>query len=230
MNDFIKGLIYSISYFSTLPLSVKKFEANKNFYKGIVFGLPIVGLTLGTIISTAFLLFDFILPNWYSAILISILYLFSYGFIHLEAVADTIDGWFASLSKKDVYEVMHEPQIGSIGAIGTFCFVLLKVLALSFLLVNEQFIFILIALTFSRASIFFALDLEFHIKSTFVMSLQNSIKTHTIFKLLLLPVNILSKAILNKLKKQLGFLNGDTLGFSIELIEIILLNIFVIIV
>jgi len=59
------------------------------------------------------------------------------------------------------------------------------------------------------------------------MSLQNSIKTHTIFKLLLLPINILTKAILNKLKKQLGFLNGDTLGFSIELIEIILLNIFV---
>jgi len=230
MKDIINGIIYAISYFSIIPIKLTKFEANKNFYKGVLFGLIIVGLILSVLISVLFILFNLIMPNWYSAILISIIYLFLYGFIHLEAVADTIDGWFASLSKKDVYAVMHEPQIGSIGAIGAFCFVLLKILALSFLLVNEQFIFIIIALTLSRSSIFFALDLQFHIKSSFILSLQNSLKTNTLFKLILLPINILTKAILNKLKKQLGFLNGDTLGFSIELIEIILLNIFVVLV
>ena len=79
-------------------------------------------------------------PILYKAILCAILYLFLYGFLHLEAVCDTIDGYFASLSNKDVYEVMHEPQVGSIGAIGGFCFVLLKVLAISYLLYSESFI------------------------------------------------------------------------------------------
>jgi adenosylcobinamide-GDP ribazoletransferase len=227
MNDFIKGIIYGISYFSVLPFGIEKFNTNKKFYKGVIFALPLVGLSLACIISVLFLIFDFVLPNWYAAILVSILYPFLYGFIHLEAVADTIDGWFASYSKKDIYKIMHEPQIGSIGAISTFSFMLLKILALSYLLVNEQFIFILVAFTLSRISIYFALNFEYHNNSTFIISLKNSLKTSTIFKLLLLPINILTKTILNKLKQRLGFLNGDTLGFLIEFTEIILLNIFI---
>ena len=157
--------------------------------------------------------------------LCSIFYLISYGFLHLEAVCDTIDGYFASLSKKDVYEVMHEPQVGSIGAIGGFCFVLLKILAISFLLYNECYIALIISLMLSRLSLFFALDLEYHEKSHFIKNLQDSLKTSIWFKLLFLPFNLLTKYILITLKKKLGFTNGDTLGFTIELEEIIYLNI-----
>ena len=161
----------------------------------------------------------------YKAVLCSIIYLFLYGFLHLEAVCDTIDGYFASLSNKDVYEVMHEPQVGSIGAIGGFCFVLLKVLALSYLLYYECFIVIILAITMSRISLFFALDLTYHEKSHFVKSIQESLSTPILIKLLFLPCNLLTKFILNTLKSKLGFINGDTLGFNIELQEILYLNI-----
>ncbi len=154
----------------------------------------------------------------------AILYLFLYGFLHLEAVCDTIDGYFASLSKKDVYEVMHEPQVGSIGAIGGFCFVLLKILAISYLLYSESFIILILAMVLSRTSLFFALDLKYHEKSHFVKSIQESFKTPILIKLLFLPFNLLTKYILNMLRSKLGFINGDTLGFNIELQEIIYLN------
>ena len=164
-------------------------------------------------------------PALYKAILCAILYLFLYGFLHLEAVCDTIDGYFASLSKKDVYEVMHEPQVGSIGAIGGFCFVLLKVLALSYLLYYECYIVIILSLILSRSSLFFALDLKYHKSSHFIHSIQNSFKTSIWGKLLFIPAHLLTKFILNFLKKKLGFINGDTLGFNIEIQEIIYLNI-----
>jgi len=160
----------------------------------------------------------------YKSILCSILYLFSYGFLHLEAVCDTIDGYFASLSKKDVYEVMHEPQVGSIGALGGFSFVLLKILALAFLLYNESYLIIFFALILSRTSLFFALDLQYHESSHFIKSIQNAYKTPLYLKLLFLPFNLLTKFILSGLKKKLGFINGDTLGFTIEIQEIIYLN------
>jgi len=223
VNDFIKGIFYAISYFSILPVKLKQFEANTQFYKGVVYGLPIVGAILGFITVLLYIILPF--PIIYKAIFVSIIYLFLYGFIHLEAVADTIDGYFASLSKKDVYDVMHEPQIGAVGAIGTFCIVLLKVLAIGYLLYMEQYIFVFVAFILSRASIFSALELEYHKESSFIYSLQNSFKTNIIIKILFLPINVLSKLILKYLKKQLGFLNGDTLGFNIELIELIVLNI-----
>jgi adenosylcobinamide-GDP ribazoletransferase len=223
MKNFLNGIIYSISYFTTLPLKCKKFEANKSFYKGVVYGLPLSGLILGIISVGLYTILPF--PPLYKAILLSIIYLFLYGFIHLEAISDTIDGYFASLSGKDVYKIMKEPQVGAIGAIGTFCFVLLKVLALTFLLYYGCYITIILALIVSRASIFFALELEFHKHSSFILLLQDAFTPPLWFKLLLLPLSIFTKFILNILKKHLGFLNGDTLGFTIELQELIYLNI-----
>lgn len=223
MKDIIKGIRYGISYFSILPIKVPYFEANKKFYRGVIYSVPLVGLLLSLIVITLFLLLPF--PLLYKSILCSIVYLFLYGFLHLEAVADTIDGYFASLSKKDVHEVMKEPQIGAIGAIGTFSFVLSKVLALSYLLYFEHYFFIMLAFVFSRASLFFALDLKYHQESNFINSLKSSFETPKVIRLVFLPFNLLTKIILNTLKKNLGFLNGDTLGFTIEFQEIIFLNI-----
>jgi len=223
MKDMINGLKYGISFFSILPIKVSKFEANKNFYKGVIYSLPLVGLLLSIITVGLFLLLP--LPLLYKAILLSIMYLFLYGFIHLEAVSDTFDGYFASLSKKDVHEIMKEPQVGAIGAIGTFCFVLLKILALSYLLYYQHFICIFFAFVLSRSSLFFALDLEYHKESHFINSLKDSFQTPIYIKLLFFPFSLITKFILNSLKKHLGFLNGDTLGFTIELQEILFLNI-----
>ena len=230
MKDIISGIIYAISYFTIIPINQNKFEANKQFYKGILIALPFIGLLFGAFISAMHISLTYIIPSWYASIFVSIIYLFLYGFLHLEAVADTVDGWYASYSNKDIYEVMHEPQVGSIGAIASFCFVLLKVLALTYLLLNEHYLAVIIALSLSRLSVLFALSFDYHDKSYFVLSLKNSIKVSIIFKVLFLPLALLNKLILKKLQKRLGFLNGDTIGFSIELIEIILLNIAIVIV
>jgi len=221
--SFIDGLRYGISYFTTLPVKLKRFELEHSFYKGVVYSLPLSGLLLAIITCLLFIILPF--PTIYKAIFVAIVYLFLYGFIHLEAVADTIDGYFASLSGKDVHAIMKEPQIGAIGAIGTFCIILLKVLAIAYLLYSEMYIFILLALILSRSTIFSALELEFHKESRFIESLQNAYKTNIVLKMLLLPLNIFTKLHLSFIKRKLGFLNGDTLGFHIEITELILLNI-----
>ena len=129
----------------------------------------------------------------------------------------------------DIYHIMKQPQIGAIGAIGTFCFVLLKILAISMLLIYGHYTIVFLALILSRISVLFALDLEFHKSSSFINSLKESFSLPKVFRLILFPFDFLTKYILNKLKKQLGFLNGDTLGFNIELQEIIFLHIGVIV-
>jgi adenosylcobinamide-GDP ribazoletransferase len=218
---FFRGLIFSLSYFTTLPFRVEHFEANRSFYRGVIYGLPLSGLILSIVV----ILLDRFLPfsELYSAIFVSIIYLFLYGFLHLEAVADVVDGYFASLSQKDVYSVMKEPQIGAVGAVATLSFVLLKVLAISYLLYYDEYILLVIALVLSRSVIFFALDKEF--KSSFANSLKDSFKLYISLKILFFPLYLWTSSLLKILQRNLGFLNGDALGFSIELTEILLLNI-----
>ena len=223
MNQLRNGIIYGLSYFTTLPFKLNRFEANDLFYKGVLYSLPISGFILGTLTVLFFIILPF--HPLYNGFLTSILYIFLYGILHLEAVGDTIDGYFASLSNKDIYKVMHEPQIGAIGAIGTFCITLLKIGAITYLLYLEEFFIVILVFTLSRFSVWFALELEYHKKSSFVLALKENYSENSTINMLLFPLRATTKYILTKLKNQLGFLNGDTLGFVIVINEIILLNI-----
>lgn len=219
----LNGIIYGLSYFTVLPFKLNYFEANKQFYKGVVYSLPLSGFILSLLIIFIYNLLPYHII--YNAIFTSILYLFLYGFLHLEATADTIDGYFASLSKKDIYQIMHEPQIGAVGAVGTFCFALFNIIAIAYALYLQAYFVIIVSLILSRLSIIFALELDYHPKSSFVLSLKENNITNDILKIILFPLRFFTKYILNILKEKFGFLNGDTLGFVLVLNEIILLNI-----
>lgn len=223
-NSFKNGIIFSISYFSTLPIRLKSFEADDSFYRGVIYGLPFTGGLLAISSIGLFLFLSLLFTPLYSAFLTSIAYLFLYGFLHLEAVADTIDGWYASLSGKDVYKIMKEPQIGAVGAIATFCIVLVKIAVLSYLFFLEEFFAIFISLVLSRFCLYFILDFDLHEKSTFLVLMKNAKKNIKLFDTLLLPLKWLSSIILNKVSSRIGFINGDISGFCIELTEIILLH------
>ena len=221
--DILIGIKYGITYFTILPIKLNYFEANKQFYSGVLLSLPIVGAILSAIV----ILFYIVLPfhSLYNAFISSILYLFLTGFLHYEAVGDTIDGWYAALSKKDIYEVMHEPQIGSIGAIGMVSFMLLEVSALVYSFYEELFLVVFFAFILSRAGVYFALSFEYHKKSKFILSLKENKKDYKVLNILFYPIKLFVDYILNKLLNKLGFLNGDTLGFLIVVLEIVILNI-----
>ena len=151
----------------------------------------------------------------------------------------------AKYSNKDIYEIMKEPQIGSIGAIGTFCFILLKLSAVIYLFLDEKFFIFISIVILSRFSIIYNLKLfEFHKNSFFATALKQSSSLFLILiasvfyaliviylidvksMLILLIVSVVSSMVmLNILKRRFGFLNGDCMGFSIEMTELILLNV-----
>lgn len=223
-SSFLNGMIFAVSYFSALPLSLKSFEADDRFYRGVIYGLPITGALLAIFTIVIFFILNLFFPSLYSGFLSALLYLFLYGFLHLEAVADTIDGWYASLSNKDVYSVMKEPQIGAMGAIGAFCIVLLKVAAITYLFYLGGFLVIFAAFVLSRFSLYFILELELHKQSSFLISMQKAKQKCYFLEVFLIFLKWIVFAIINKISKKIGFINGDIAGFCIELTELILLN------
>jgi adenosylcobinamide-GDP ribazoletransferase len=131
--------------------------------------------------------------------------------------------------------------VGAVGAIATFCIVILKVSAMSYLLINSEFLGILATLYLSRLMIVGTIyKSDFHNQSKFIYSMKNQLdkRSMTILTLisliiltildhiLLIPIALIGAIILkNWLLKKIGFLNGDGLGFMIEINELILLNI-----
>ncbi|MEA3352356.1 MAG: adenosylcobinamide-GDP ribazoletransferase [Campylobacterota bacterium] len=225
-NDKINGIIFAISYFSTLALRTESFEANKQFYKGVLYGIPLVGVILALLTVLIYNILPF--HPVYSALIASIIYLFMTGFLHFEGLADTIDGWYASYSSKDIYKVMHEPQVGSIGALGSVSFLILLISSMVYCLYLEQYLVLFTALLLSRTAVHFSLEFEFHEKSTFIQAMKENYEPHILMTLLLYPLKLLVNYILKTLQKRLGFLNGDTLGAMIVMVEIILINIILI--
>jgi adenosylcobinamide-GDP ribazoletransferase len=245
MRSIIDGLLLSFSYFTVIPTFKKELHIDGKTYASMLFFLPFSGILIICIaLYSAFFLSHLFAPL-YALFIGAVFYLALYGFLHLEAVADVIDAWVAKYSNKDSYAIMKEPQVGSIGAIGVFCFVLLKIAALVYLMLNESYLLMVCAVLLSRLSIIYNIKLfEFHKDSFFAASLKQSsslglivlsvmvygilmyylIDIKSLFILLLVSI-ITSLCVLKVLKVRFGFLNGDCMGTSLEVTELILLNV-----
>ncbi|WP_164970056.1 adenosylcobinamide-GDP ribazoletransferase [Arcobacter sp. CECT 8983] len=236
-KDLILGLKFAFSYFSIIPI---KFDnsvdlSKKEIINYLMFFLPLVGavLSLGACISFYFLE-DL---SYLGAIICAFLYMMFYGFIHTEAILDVVDALYAKHSGKDAYEVIKEPTIGAMGFLYALGFVCIKVAALVMLFLNQMYLEIIAIAIISRVSVQFMTKTN-EFKSSFVGLMKNSFtsfktafalyfivclvligfKAFTLFFIALVFTFLFSLF----LEKNLGFLNGDTLGFNLELTEIVL--------
>lgn len=242
--NIVKGFLQSFSYFSVLPIRPKEVTPNKEFYNVMLFTMPFVGLVLGLITVLFFNILQGYFATAYAAFISAALYLALYGFLHLEAVSDVIDAWFASLSGKDPKIVMKEPHVGAIGAIGTTVIVALKLAAITYLLINDNTSMFLAAIVLSRFAGLVGLGVfDFKRGGEFTIKLSQSAGFGLIFfaaifylSFLAFPLDInyvctltifavlFTLFVLYKLDSKFGFVNGDCLGFTIVITEILLLN------
>jgi len=233
---------FALSYFSIIPVFVKDMKIDNDTYKYTLALLPLVGAILASLVIGLNLLLNEFFNPLYSAFVSSILYLYLYGFLHLEAICDVIDAWFASYSGKDPYAIMKEPTIGAIGALYAFSFVLLKVGISTYVLYEEQYALFFAVLIFSRLNFMYLLGFFKFSKDSFLsLAFQGAgvgkVKVYALIyvivlwfllpsALVLLFISMVSfYFVLKILNKKFSFVNGDCLGFTLEHTELILLNI-----
>ena len=242
MKQVLNAFYFALSYFSIIPVFVKEMKINNDTYKYTLALLPLVGAILASIVIGLNLFLNEFFNPLYSAFVASIVYLALYGFLHLEAICDVVDAWFASYSGKDPYEIMKDPTIGAIGGLYAFSFVLLKVGICTYVLYEQQYALFFIVLVFSRLNFMYLLQffkfnkdsfLSLAFQSAGVTKLKIIAFVYVIFAIfiasnaiLLFILSLLSfYLILKTLDKKFSFVNGDCLGFTLEHTELILLNI-----
>jgi len=239
MKDIYLGLKFMFSYFSILPI---RFKTNDDLSKpsvlaSMLFFLPLGGLVLGGLSIGIYMLLEPL--GWYAALISGVAYMMLYGFIHTEAIMDVADALYAKHSGKDAYVVIKEPTVGAMGVLWAVCMVLLKVAGIVFLLLHDGWQYFLAILLVSRLGLLLLFFTQ-TFRSCFITQLQEAFKPKYFitsyilftsigfvlmgwkFFLLLCVGLVVSYLLANRLKKALGFINGDVLGTTLESVEIVL--------
>lgn len=227
------------SYFSILPVRFAKDDdlSTPTVLASMLFFLPLGGLVLGSIALGIFTLLE---PLWWlGALVAGVAYMMLYGFLHTEAIMDVADALYAKHSGKDAYEIIKEPTVGAMGVLWAGCMVLLKVGGIVFLLLHGEYALFLSVLMVSRLGLLLLFFTQ-TFRSSFITQMQEgfsktyftaSLMLFTLigvvlsswhFLVLLLFGLLFSYVLATILRKNLGFINGDVLGTTLESTEIIL--------
>ncbi len=241
MKLFFEGFILAIGFFTRLPLPYIVKQIETEHYRFLAGSLPLVGGLLGVIMIGLYQGLHTLTSPLYVGVLVASIYLLMYGFLHLEALADIADAAYAKHSGKDAYEILKDPHIGAIGTISVMVFVVVKLFVLSLLLQEGAFGAVVLVLMLSRLMATGAICLlEMHPNSRFILQMKEALHRKDIvilfallgmFSLIVqlwwlgLVAIMIAGLVARWLKAHIGFINGDGLGFMIEVVEVVLLNI-----
>lgn len=122
----LKSLIFAVQFLTIIPIK-KGIEAEEKIFSDSAVFFPVVGLMLGAVlVLTSKLLGDFVSPALLSIIIVLMLILLS-GALHLDGLADTVDGFYAGRDRISILRIMRDSMIGTMGVTGIVGIILLKV-------------------------------------------------------------------------------------------------------
>lgn len=211
-----------------------------DFYKGIngygVMFYPLIGFLLGAVLWGIHALLTPYIASAHLGIIIFGLWVLLTGALHLDGFSDTVDGLY--VPKERALEVMKDAHVGGMGMIISGTFLILKASSLAHF---ELFYLLPLILMLSRLNAVLAIYFYPYISQSGMASLAKAEFTKpqmliALFysfliillynKLLLLVSTMLVLFVIKSFfMKRYGGFTGDIYGFSIEVTELVLLNI-----
>ncbi|MBU2591610.1 MAG: adenosylcobinamide-GDP ribazoletransferase, partial [Nitrospinae bacterium] len=120
----MKQLLIALQFLSIIPVRIKSELEDRDFGESLLY-FPLIGLLIGVILSAAAILLRGGNPLVRGAVLLIISVIVTGG-IHLDGLADTLDGFYGGRDKERILEIMRDSSIGAIGAIGLALVLILK--------------------------------------------------------------------------------------------------------
>ena len=119
----------ALQFLTILP--VRRGFTSEQIGRAAAAWFPIVGIIIGLILVGLHYVLHLLLPaGLVNALLLVALVILS-GSLHLDGLADTIDGMAGHRTPEQRLEIMSDSRIGGIGAVGLFLFLILEYVALN---------------------------------------------------------------------------------------------------
>lgn len=115
-KNFLDGFLIALSFLTIIPLPKKSFQNHPDFSTGLIW-FPVIGVLIGVLACALSLFFEIFFPQTITAI-ITVAFLSGIsGFLHIDGLADTADGFFSSRPQERILEIMKDSRIGPMGVI-----------------------------------------------------------------------------------------------------------------
>ncbi|PNV83166.1 MAG: adenosylcobinamide-GDP ribazoletransferase [Sulfurimonas sp.] len=235
MRNIFKGFALAISMLTTLPF-FKIHDFNKGINGYAVMFYPLIGFILGAVLWGVYLLLAPYAPSLHVGIIIFVLWVLLTGALHLDGFSDTVDGLY--VKKERALEVMKDSHVGGMGMIMSVTFLIAKASSLAHF---ELFYLLPLILLLSRLNAVLAIYFypyisqrgmgtlakeEFTKPQMFIALFYSFLIVLAYNKLLLFVSALLVLFVIKSFFiKRYGGFSGDIYGFTIEVTELILLNI-----
>ncbi|MBQ6509411.1 MAG: adenosylcobinamide-GDP ribazoletransferase [Flexilinea sp.] len=238
--DYLNAARMAFGFLTVLSVPQKKEWSDTDFGRSALF-YPLTGALIGLGAAGSFRLLSAVFERPVAAFLTLIVWILLSGGLHWDGLADCFDGFGCSADPKRRLEIMKDPRLGTYGALGIFCSLILKWLCL-WNLPDGRNILILFPLfgASARWAMLFLLRRTLANPNGLAAMLKNHCPKRIAFYAAPLPLLLAAaygktgflflilNLVLTELlgltaQKKIGGINGDVLGFSIELAEIVLL-------
>ncbi len=110
----MKLFLISLSFFTRIPIPLKKSVSDQEFYKSMLL-LPVDGAVIGLLLYLSIYILKYIEYLPLKALILVLLYFLITGGIHYDGLSDTIDGLFSGKEDKEILKVMKDPFNGTFG-------------------------------------------------------------------------------------------------------------------
>ncbi len=134
---FIDALSHPLACFLTalrfltiLPINWKAEDDGRHF-QGSLYYFPLIGGLIGGVCAAIYLLLSSFLPISVTVALMVLLLGLASGFLHMDGLADTSDGFLSSRPRARILEIMRDSRIGAMGVIAIIGVMILKYSALA---------------------------------------------------------------------------------------------------
>jgi adenosylcobinamide-GDP ribazoletransferase len=236
----VKRFLIALQFLTVLPIKIKSEIAQKDFGGSLLY-FPAVGMLIGLLLAGMVLLLGF-LPGPVVGVLILIVSIVITGGIHLDGFADTCDGFYGKWPKEKILEIMRDSRIGTMGAAGVVCLLLLKFTLIVSIPENVLWKQLIMMMVFARWSQVLACYTSDYAREEgkgkyFVSHARKaSLFAGSVFTVILFLLLMRFKGIvlfvpsfagillfINYAKKKIGGMTGDTIGATSEIAEIAVL-------
>jgi adenosylcobinamide-GDP ribazoletransferase len=231
---------FAVQFLTRLPTPntgvLSSNEASTHLKHSLKF-FPLVGAFVGALTATIFWAANHIFPIWIAATLALICEALITGAFHEDAVADFFDAFGGGWIREDILRILKDSRIGTYGALGLMLAVALRLGLIIALDPALAFIVIIAAATIGRLCILFVMWLtppiptreglandvsgQVNAKTLLYGSLfaLPAISSLTVYAPFVVPISIAACSLFclwlsGYLKRRLGGVTGDCLGFS----------------
>jgi adenosylcobinamide-GDP ribazoletransferase len=144
------SFLAALQFLTLLPIK-HSFSAREIGRSTVYF--PLVGLLIGLVLAGLSLLLDRILPGSVVNVILLAGLAISSGALHLDGLADTLDGMAGHRTPERRLEIMRDSRIGGFGAIGIALFLIIEYVLLNSLGGNSRLFALILAPALSRWAI-----------------------------------------------------------------------------